>query len=50
MDRLTLLKQELSQIKGLRVLSYNLINKAIEWYEHEIECIEKYGAENPDYT
>lgn len=49
MDRLTLLKNELDQIKGLRVLSYNLVNKAIEWYEHEIEYIEKYGAENPDY-
>ena len=49
MDRLTTLKLELELIKNLRCLSYDLLDKCIEWYEHEIECIEKYGAANPEY-
>ena len=49
MKRLDILKKELEEIKNLRCLSYNLIDKATEWYEHEIECIEKYGSANPDY-
>lgn len=50
MKRLELLKNELNIIKGLRVLNYDLIDKAVEYYEHEIECIEKYGSDNPDYN
>lgn len=49
MDRLTMLKTELAQIKGFHVLSYDLLDKCIEYYEHEIECIEKYGSPNPVY-
>ena len=49
MDRLTTLKLELELIKNLRCLSYDLLDKCIEWYEHEIECIEKYNSENREY-
>ena len=49
MDRLTTLKLELELIKNLRCLSYNLLDKVIEYYEHEIECIEKYNSENREY-
>ena len=49
MDRLTTLKLELELIKNLRCLSYNLLDKVIEYYEHEIECIEKYNSENSEY-
>ena len=49
MDRLTTLKLELELIKNLRCLNYNLLDKVIEYYEHEIEFIEKYNSENREY-
>lgn len=49
MTRLEILKAEKEQIKDLRCLSFNLMDKCIEWYDREIEAIEVYGAENKDY-
>lgn len=43
MTRLEILKKELEQIKQFQTLSYELKEKAIEWYEHEIMVIEEYG-------
>lgn len=49
MTRLEVLKAEKEQIKGLRCLSFGLIDKCIEWYDKEIEAIEEHGAPNKDY-
>lgn len=49
MKRLEVLKKELEIIKGLRCLSYNNREECERYYEHEIECIERWGAPNPDY-
>lgn len=43
-DRLETLKAELAQIKKMRCLSFGLKEKCAEWYEHEIECIERYQS------
>ena len=48
MSRLELLKQEREQILQMECLSYDLMRKCREWYDHEIECIEEYGSENPE--
>lgn len=48
--RLDVLKQELAIIKGLKCLNFNNRDACIEYYEHEIECIEKWGAPNPEYN
>lgn len=47
--RLDVLKQELAIIKGLKCLSFSNRDACVEYYEHEIECIEKWGAPNPEY-
>lgn len=49
MTRLEVLKAEKEQIKGLRCLSFGLIDKCIEWYDKEIEAIEEHGADNKFY-
>lgn len=46
MTRLEMLRKERAAIKDMRCLAYGLMDKCIEWYDHEIECIEKWGAEN----
>jgi hypothetical protein len=48
--RLDKLKEEKEQINNMKCLSFDLIEKCNEWYDHEIECIEKYGSANPTYT
>ena len=48
MSRLEILKQEREQISQMRCLSFDLMEKCKEWYDHEIECIEVYGDENPE--
>lgn len=50
MRRLDLLKKELKIIKELDCLALNIKEQAEEYYNHEIECIEKYGSPNPDYV
>jgi hypothetical protein len=40
-SRLEGLKRELEIIKSLRYLSFDCMDKCIEWYEHEIECCER---------
>lgn len=49
MTRLEVLKDEKEQIKGLRCLSFGLIDKCIEWYDKEIEAIVIHGADNKFY-
>jgi hypothetical protein len=49
MKRLDVLRKELNIIENLQCLSYNLIEQCREYYQHEIECIEKYDSPNPDY-
>lgn len=49
MTRLEVLKAEKEQIKGLRCLSFGLIDKCIEWYDKEIEAIVIHGADNKFY-
>jgi hypothetical protein len=46
MTRLELLKQERETVKGLRTLSFGLKDKCDEWYENEINNIEKYHLPN----
>lgn len=48
MKRLDELKCELKLIQELPCLSFNLIEQCVEYYEHEIECIELYGSPNPE--
>jgi hypothetical protein len=48
MTRLDLLKQEREVVKGLKTLSFGLKEKCMEWYDNEIECIEKYHSLNPE--
>ena len=49
MKRLDLLKAELEVVKNLDCLALNIKEQAVDYYNHEIECIEKYGSANPDY-
>jgi len=49
MTRLEMLKHERDQIKGMRCLSFGLIDNCLEWYDREIEAIEVYGAPNKEY-
>ena len=49
MKRLDLLKAELAVVKNLHCLAFNIKEQAEDYYNHEIECIEKYGSANPDY-
>ncbi len=48
MKRLELLKKEREAIINMRTLSYDLMEKCREWYDHEIDCIEKWGSDNPE--
>ena len=48
MSRLEILKQEREQISQMRCLSFDLMEKCREWYDNEIEAIEKYNAPNPE--
>lgn len=50
MKRLDVLKMELDSINNLHCLSFNVKEAAQAYYEHEIECIEKYGSPNPEYA
>lgn len=50
MRRLDVLKKELETIKSLHCLAFNVKEEAVEYYNHEIECIEKFGSANPDYS
>lgn len=47
MTRLDVLKKELEIARNMKCLSFDNKEKVIAWYEHEIECIEKYNAPNP---
>ena len=49
MTRLDVLKAEKKVINNLMCLSFNLKEKCEDYYNHEIECIEKYGSDNPVY-
>lgn len=49
MKRLDLLKKELEVVMNLDCLAFSIKEQAIDYYTHEIECIEKYGSANPDY-
>ena len=44
--RLDLLKKEKEIVQNLRTLSFDCIDKCVEHFDHEIECIEVYGAPN----
>lgn len=46
MKRLDELRRELNIIENFPCLSYECIEHCREYYEHEIEAIEKYGAPN----
>lgn len=48
MSRLEILKQEREQISQMSCLSFDLMEKCREWYDNEIEAIEKYNAPNPE--
>lgn len=48
MKRLEKLKQEREIIKSLQCLSFDLIDHCVKYYDHEIECIEEYGSDNPE--
>ena len=48
MTRLDLLKKQLETVKKLTCISFDLKEKVIKYYEHEIECIEEYGGYNPE--
>jgi hypothetical protein len=47
--RLDLLKKELEIVKNMDCLALNIKEQAIDYYNHEIDCIEKYGSANPEY-
>ena len=47
MTRLDVLKLELEIAKKFKCLNFADKERVIEWYEREIECIEKYGSPNP---
>lgn len=46
-SRCDLLKFELETLKEFKCLSFDLADKIRDYYQHEIECIEKNGAANP---
>ena len=46
MTRLELLKKEAEQIKNMKCLCFDVMDKALEWYRTEIDAIEVYGAPN----
>ena len=48
MTRLELLKKEKAIVMGLKTLSYDCIDECIRHFDHEIECIEVYGSNNPE--
>lgn len=48
--RLDLLKKELEIVKNMDCLALNIKEQAIDYYNHEIDCIEKYGSANPEYN
>lgn len=48
MKRLDELKRELKLIQELPCLSFNLVEQCVQYYEHEIECIELYDSPNPE--
>jgi len=49
MTRLEALKLEKSIVKSLPCMSFDLKDEAYRYYDHEIECIEKYGSDNSEY-
>lgn len=49
MRRLDLLKKELEIVKNMNCLALNIKEQAVDYYNHEIDCIEKYGSANPGY-
>ena len=49
MRRLDVLRKELNIISNLQCLAFNVKEEAEKYYNHEIECIEKYGSPNPEY-
>lgn len=48
-NRLDLLKQEKEKMMHMKTLSFALIRQCCDYYQHEIDCIEQYGSENPEY-
>ena len=48
MKRLDELKRELELIQNLPCLAFNLKDACKDYYEHEIECIEKWNSPNPE--
>lgn len=47
--RLELLKKEREQVKGMRCLAFGLLDECLNWYDSEIDAIEKYGSPNKEY-
>lgn len=48
MRRLEKLKQERETVRNLKCLSFDLIDECTKYYDHEIQCIEEYGSDNPE--
>lgn len=49
MTRLETLKKELETINSFRTMSFDLKDQCTDYYQREIDAIEKYGASNPEY-
>ena len=49
-SRLELLKKEKEVVKGLKCLSFCKMQMVLDYYNHEIECIETFGSVNPTYN
>jgi len=47
--RLERLKKERDIVTNLTCLSFDLIEQCQAYFDHEIECIVKYGSANPIY-
>lgn len=47
--RLDELKKEREQIKGMHCLAFKLIDKCLDWYDSEIDAIEKWGSPNEEF-
>lgn len=50
MTRLDLLRKELAIVSNLQLMAFDVKEKAVEYYNHEIECIEVHGSANPVYS
>ena len=50
MKRLDVLKKEKRIINNLRCLSFDCVDTCNEYYDTEIDAIEKYNGRNPEYS